>query len=207
VNSTNLTVVTPPSGLGTINVVVTNADGQSVTLTNGFTYVAPSGTPPSIVWQPTNQVLGLGQTGLFSATAMGTAPLSYQWQVNGANLTGNARITGLQSNVLAIAGVLLSDAGNYQVIVTNGCGAATSAVATLAIVAPPVLQAMTQTDGTITLAWSATAGQTYQVQYKTDLTQPDWTNLLAVTATNSTAAASDVLNSSPQRFYRTIWLP
>jgi hypothetical protein len=118
INATNLAAVTPPSVQGTVNVVLTNADGLSATLTSAFTYVT-----------------------------------------------------------------------------------------TLAIVAPSVLRAMTQTDGAITLAWGATPGQTYQVQYKTNLTQPDWTNLLIVTATNSTATVSDALDSSAQRFYRTVWLP
>jgi hypothetical protein len=207
INSTNLTAVTPPSALGTVSVVLTNADGLSATPTNIFTYVAPSGTPPSVVSQPTNEVVGLGQMAVFTMTATGTAPLSYQWQVNGANLADNGRITGSQSNILTLADALLSDAGNYQVIVTNAYGSATSAVSTLAVVAPPVFRAVTQTDGTITLAWSATAGQTYQVQYTTNLAQSDWTNLLIVTATNSTATTSDVLSSSAQRFYRAMWLP
>ncbi len=77
--------------------------------------------------------------------------------------------------------------------------------------APPIIVNVTldagPTNGTITLTWSATAGQTYQVQYKTNLSQPDWTNLLIVTATNSTATVSDALNASAQHFYRAIWLP
>jgi hypothetical protein len=44
------------------------------------------------------------------------------------------------------------------------------------------------------------------VQYKTDLGQPDWANLIMVTATNSSVGVSDDLKSAPQRFYRTIWL-
>jgi len=123
-------------------------------------------------------------------TATGTAPLNYQWQVNGANLTDNGRITGSQSNLLALVGVLLTDAGNYQVIVTNAYGSATSAVATLAIVAPPLFLAPAQTGARSLLPGARRRGKTYQVQYTTNLTQPDWTNLLIVTATNSTATAS-----------------
>ena len=207
ISSTNITVVTPACAPGTVNIVLANADGLNATLTNAFTYVAPSGAPPSIVSQPANQVVGLGQIAAFGVTATGTAPLSYQWQLNGANLTDNGRFTGSQSNTLALAGVALGDAGNYQAIVTNAYGSATSAVATLAIVAPSVLRVVTQTDGTITLAWGATAGQTYQVQYKTNLAQPDWSNLCVVTATNSTAIAFDAVNRSGQCVYRTVWLP
>ena len=43
VNSSTLTATTPAHAAGTVNVVVTNPDAQSGTLTNGFTYNAPPG--------------------------------------------------------------------------------------------------------------------------------------------------------------------
>jgi len=43
VNSTTITATTPAHAAGTVNVVVTNPDGQNGTLTNGFTYNAPPG--------------------------------------------------------------------------------------------------------------------------------------------------------------------
>jgi signal transduction histidine kinase len=45
VNSSTLTVVTPPSSGGTKNVIVTNPDGQSGTAINGFTFIRP---PPGV---------------------------------------------------------------------------------------------------------------------------------------------------------------
>src|SRR5215469_13338362 len=43
---------------------------------------------PTITTQPTNQTVTAGQTATFTAAASGTAPLSYQWQKNGANISG-----------------------------------------------------------------------------------------------------------------------
>ena len=176
-------------------------------MTNGFTYVAPAGVPPSLALQPTNQVVGLAAGAAFAAMAAGTPPLSYQWQLDGTNLVDNGHVFGSSSNLLCIGSATLSDAGVYQVVITNGFGSATSATATLTVVAPPRFGAMVQTGGALTFSWSATTGQPYQVQYSTDLSQANWTDLIIVTATNSTATASDVLDSSAQRFYRTIWLP
>ncbi|MGA2661392.1 MAG: protease pro-enzyme activation domain-containing protein [Verrucomicrobiota bacterium] len=69
----------------------------------------------------------------------------------------------------------------------------------------PVLEAVTQTKGMISLTWSTVPGVAYQVQYTGDLTAPAWTNLRsAVTATSGTLSASDSLTSSPQRFYRVV---
>jgi hexosaminidase len=89
---------------------------------------------PSIVSQPASQTVSVSNTVIFSVTATSNAPLSYQWLANGANLTDNGRISGSQSNVLTISSALFSDAGPYQVIVSNSYGAVTSAIATLTVV-------------------------------------------------------------------------
>lgn len=44
-SSTSITATTPPHAAGAVNVVVTNPDSQSSTLTNGFTYTVP---PPTV---------------------------------------------------------------------------------------------------------------------------------------------------------------
>src|SRR5437899_11614807 len=43
---------------------------------------------PYITAQPVNQTVTAGQTATFSVTAAGTAPLAYQWQKNGADISG-----------------------------------------------------------------------------------------------------------------------
>ena len=44
--------------------------------------------PPAITTQPTNQTVVAGQAATFTVAASGTAPMSYQWQKNGANIAG-----------------------------------------------------------------------------------------------------------------------
>jgi uncharacterized repeat protein (TIGR02543 family) len=77
------------------------------------------------------------------------------------------------------------------------------------VVSRPVFQTVEQVAGGIAFTWSAVTGQTYQVQYKTDLGQADWTSLGSpVTATNSTMAAGDSIASAPsRRFYRVALVP
>lgn len=77
----------------------------------------------------------------------------------------------------------------------------------LAVNVLPTVQTMTQTGGTITLRWGAIVGQTYQVQYKTNLTEFGWDNLGApIIATASTIYVPDSTTNS-QRFYRIVLLP
>ena len=62
-----------------------------------------------------------------SVTATGVAPLSYQWQFNGAN------ISGATSSTLVINNLTEANAGSYAVVVANQWGNVTSTIATLTI--------------------------------------------------------------------------
>jgi alpha-tubulin suppressor-like RCC1 family protein len=83
--------------------------------------------PPVITSQPTNQTVVAGSNVTFTVTATGFAPLSYQWQFNGTNLSG-ATTTNY-----SLTGVMATNAGNYTVVVTNAIGSVTSSVAVLTV--------------------------------------------------------------------------
>jgi hypothetical protein len=69
----------------------------------------------------------------------------------------------------------------------------------------PVLQGVRQSNGVVSLSWSAVPGVLYQVQYTDDLTAASWNNLgSTVAATGNTLTATDTTPSSPQRFYRVV---
>jgi uncharacterized repeat protein (TIGR03803 family) len=76
------------------------------------------------------------------------------------------------------------------------------------IVPPPSFLTVAQTGATLTMTWSATVGQSYQMLYKTNLNQPAWNNLNdALTATNLIMTTSDAIGPDQQRFYRILLLP
>jgi hypothetical protein len=59
-----------------------------------------------------------------------------------------------------------------------------------------------------TLTWLALRSRSYQLQYKNDLTQTDWTNSgNPITATNNAASTSTTIGPDFQRFYRVVLLP
>ena len=88
-------------------------------------------TGAGIASQPSAATACLGGSASFSVTATGTAPITYQWRRNGTNLSNGGNLSGADSTVLSIAGVLAGDYGNYDCVVTNACGTATSIAATL----------------------------------------------------------------------------
>jgi hypothetical protein len=87
--------------------------------------------PLSIVTDLTNESVVVGGNATFQVGASGTGPLSYQWLFNGTNLAGAT------VNPLVLSDLTAMQAGNYQVVVTNAWGSATSAVAILKVLVPP----------------------------------------------------------------------
>ena len=83
--------------------------------------------PPSIIIQPTNQIVQVGGTVTFSVAAVGAAPLSYQWLAHGTNLPGAT------NTVLTLTNVQTSQAGLYSVLVTNSVGSIMSSNALLSV--------------------------------------------------------------------------
>jgi DNA-binding beta-propeller fold protein YncE len=61
-----------------------------------------------------------------------------------------------------------------------------------------------QATGIYNLTWNAVNGHTYQIQYKTNLTQGAWVNLTNVTASSWNGTASIPVCSDPRRFYRIV---
>lgn len=99
---------------------------------------------PAITDQPDNLTVNAGQSATFQVSATGTPPLSYQWR------KGSTNIPGATSSTYSIPSTQVSDAGNYQVVVSNAAGSATSQVATLtvnAFNAPPSASITTPTSG------------------------------------------------------------
>jgi hypothetical protein len=125
-------------------------------------------SPPLITQQPQNQTVSQASNALFSVTAAGTVPFSYQWRFNqieipGATFTSYTR-TNAQCNNL----------GGYDVVVTNAYGSVTSSIASLTVVTPPgmALQPTNQTvlaGQSVTFIATATnqcgGGLTYQWQF------------------------------------------
>ncbi len=110
----------------------------------------PQGVPPAITLQPVSLNLAPGQDATFTVAATGTAPLAYQWQRNGADITGATAAT------YTLAAVTSNDTGaSFRAVVNNLAGSATSNSATLTVTASaPVLTVSPQPANATGLAGS-----------------------------------------------------
>jgi hypothetical protein len=116
----------------------TNSATQQLIINNVEIYPTPGqvGVPASITSQPSPSISTNALAGslTLSTTGGGTYPLSYQWQFDGTN------IAGATGNTLALNNLQTTNAGGYNVIVSNQFGMVTSAVAYVLVAAgPPVI--------------------------------------------------------------------
>jgi glucose/arabinose dehydrogenase len=117
------------TGISDLADIQTADDGTLWYLERGngsvFQISAGDGTP-RITVQPADQTVSVGQAATFSVSATGTAPLQFQWQRNGGN------ISGATSSSFTLASPTLADDGAmFRCVVTNSIGSATSNSATL----------------------------------------------------------------------------
>ena len=89
---------------------------------------------PVIVSQPVDQVVVPGGAVVFSVSATGCPPLSYQWIFNETNFLADAT-----NAMLTLSNVTSAQAGFYAAVVSNANGEVTSLSANLTIAAPPTI--------------------------------------------------------------------
>src|SRR5262249_23865895 len=143
----------------TVGVVVSNSVGTGTSKTATLTV----NVGPAITTQPVSQTVTAGATATFSVVASGTAPLRYQWQKNGANISGatSARYTtqapsGAESGSTCAGGVE-NEGGRARARLAVNVGPA--------ITTPPVSQTVTApATATFSVVASGTAPLSYQCQ-------------------------------------------
>lgn len=142
---TLLTATTPAGVAGPVNVVVTNPDGQSGTLANGYNYVF-AGTSPTVTSVNPTVASPLGGTVVtITGTNFSTSGTTtvYFGSAAGSNVT----VTSTTTLVVTVpAGAL----GATTITVVNPSGLATVATGLLTYVPAPTITTFTPTSGTYT---------------------------------------------------------
>ena len=161
----------------------------------------PSAVGPSIATQPTDQVIKVGDQATFAVAATGSAPLSYQWQQNGASIAG-----ATAANYTTPAAIPDNDGDMFAVIISNPAGSLASSSARLSVTAIAPSITTQPTDQSITTGQTATfsvvAGGTAPLSYQwqkngtaiTGATSASYTTPAATTADNGVTFAVVVSN-------------
>jgi len=164
----------------------------SLTVTNAMLTVTAN--DQSKVYGSPNPVLTASYSGFVNAedTNVLTAQVSLGTTATDTSPVGPYPITA--------SGIIAS---NYSISYVQG---------TLTVVPPPpppVAQApVLSGSGDVVINWNAASNSTYRVQYKNDLSDANWTDLIPdVTATGNIASYTDHPGQVSGRFYRIILLP
>ncbi|MGE0481666.1 MAG: immunoglobulin domain-containing protein [Phycisphaerae bacterium] len=156
-------------------------DIYGLTHRSDLKYEGVSGPPPCVIvtQSPAPQAPCPGDTAVFSVTATGNGPLTYQWRKDGANCvdgpTGwGSTLVGATEPTLTIGGVAELDVARYDCVVTLAdCGSAVSAPAALTLGAPAVITgppapASACIGGSASFSVSATGGGAIQYEWRKD---------------------------------------
>ena len=182
-----------------------NADGTLDTTFNPGT--GANGSVLNLAIQPNGKILIGG-----SFTTMNSASLPHiaRLLANGAVDTNFNPGTGANGDVQALA---LQNDGKVVLggTFTTFNGQTDVRLARLLLNDPPpvsIFIGITNSVGSFALSWPATKNAVYCADYKSSLTNANWTPLSPyVTALGSTAAMTNNPAGDPQRFYRIAWLP
>ncbi len=132
-STTNLTIANVQTNdAGNYQVVVTNSYGTAASLYALLTVLVPA----TITNQPPGLSVPTGTNVNLTVGTVGTAPLNYFWFSNSVALTNGGRISGATTATLTISNTQTNDTANYQVVITNNYGSATSTVAALTVFVP-----------------------------------------------------------------------
>lgn len=135
-NATSNTLIltnVQPGDAGTYSVLVTNPLGIA-TSSNAVLTVNTGPSAPVFIAQPSSATVRVGDGTSFTAAAVGTQPITYQW------MTNSVPIPGATSPTLNLSSVQVTDAGVYAVVASNSVGTTTSSNAVLTVVprTPPL---------------------------------------------------------------------
>jgi sugar lactone lactonase YvrE len=147
---------------GSYTVVVTNAWGSVTSQVAGLQV-----TLPVITILPASQTVPAGANAVFSVVVAGSGPFEYSWYFASTNLLQSGT-----NSTLTLMGVSAANAGNYKVVATSSYCSVTSQVATLTVLAPPLVvnqpvsqTALPGTDVTFTVGVVGTGPFTYLWQF------------------------------------------
>ncbi len=111
----------------------TNWSGGDADVFNGTTnqfitaFVIGAASAPTIVTQPSSRTVDRGASIVMKASATGAGTVTYQWRLNGVNISGATATNYTLSNIQT------SQAGSYMLVAANASGTATSSPAILTV--------------------------------------------------------------------------
>ena len=177
----------------------TTARGGAGGMGTVFRFMEPYGLP-EFLSPSADRTNDAGTSVTFSAGAVGSQPLGYQWRKDAAPLADGGNLSGAGTSVLLLTNLLGGDAGSYSVVVSNGFGSVTSVVARLTVLDPAIaVQPASQNqDPGQSVVFNVTAAGTIPLGYQW------WKDGLALTQRTNSSLLLTNLQASDSGQYRVV---
>jgi hypothetical protein len=146
---------------------------------------------PSLTVQPVSVTVAVGQAATFSVSASGTAPISYQWRKNGANMSG-----ATASSYTTPATTTADSGSKFDVVVRNSAGSITSSQATLTVNSAPAAPTISTQPANQTVAAGQTATFSVVAAGTTPLTYQWQKNGSAITGATAASYITPVTTTA-----------
>jgi hypothetical protein len=199
-------------GTNQITIVVRDSGTPPLSATNRFTVIVLEVNSPPVLTVPANR------------TVLPGIPVSFSVSAEDSDLPANGFVFTLGAGAPPSASLNTTNgffswtppsapipATNVFTFVVTDKGAPAlfdQKDVSLVVVSQPFIESITSSGGMVTIRWSALAGLSYRVQFKTNLGQATWTDLQGdVIANGPTATKTDSTTVSGQRFYKVTALP
>ena len=153
--------------------------------------------PPVLTMPLVDRSVLLSGTVYFRASAVGSWPLSYQWQFDGQD------VPGATNELLTITNTQPFQGGTYSVVVTNLLGSSSSPGALLTVLPTSSVilpWSLTITNGQISFLATSATGMVWSVQSSTNLL--NWSDLGFLTNTIGSMSFSGASSDAAAGFYR-----
>ena len=199
-----------------ITVVVTDNGSPPLSTAQDFTVAVLESNEPPVLAPISNRAIHAGMT--LAITNSATDP-----DLPANTLTYSLSGAPLGATIDETKGIFLWTPGNSFVNTTNTVtvnvtdynpaaenfqNLSDAKSFSIFVAPPPSFSSAVMSNDALTLTWSSISGQTYRVQYTTNVVDTNWTDLPPdVTATDTTASQTDSTLSDAQRFYRVMVLP
>ena len=175
-----------PMGITIVTNTATDPSGHQ----RSCTFIVTVNSPIVVTLHPVSQVVQVGQSVIFTAAGSGYPMPSYQWQLNGVNISG---ATGAS---YAIPSSSFADIGFYSVVIANSVSSNVSSSASLTFLDLKML-ASVYLDGPI--------GASYQIESTPAVGPADWTIVTNITVSTQPYIYVDFSSATKtKRFYRAV---
>lgn len=146
---------------------------ESLCKEKGLFGMEPDPIIPLIITNPSDATIDINNNIALSVKATGR-PLNYQWKKDGLVLTDGDNISGTNTPILSIGLVTESNAGTYNVVVSNILGEITSTDAVLTVTVPQIIALPSITTNPIDLSVDINNSATFSVTAEGESLNYQW---------------------------------